>query len=110
MSKYTYNLDFYIRTELTSVFEENFKKVLDAHRHNTKEKALDMSLSRTFLGGEDVMTLSIAMDSLDEIDSWGHTPALVLEVYGQEEGLKILDNYCKATRRWESRVTTPVEW
>lgn len=109
MTQFLYQLDFILRPDSVASFEKYFGMVIHAHRQHLKGKKDTMHFTRTFLGGNDIITLTIPMESLNEIETWGHTPGLVLEYYGQEQGMEILNNYCKAVKSWESRVSKPYE-
>ena len=104
MADYNYNLAFTIKTELTHQFEYSFGKVIEAHLNHKKGLGHKMSFFRTFVGGRDMIILSLPLESLGSMDYWMHTPEIVLEHYGRDEGLKILNLYCDATVSWETRI------
>ncbi len=107
--KFIYNLDFKLKTEMTPQFESSFAKVIEAHNCHEKGLGKQMKFYRTFAGDRDIIRISVPMASLNEMDLWEHTPEIVLEYFGQELGLKILQDYCDATAGWESSITKPYE-
>lgn len=109
MSNFIYHIDFHIKSEKTTNFEKYFSKIIHAYKKHPTGAKHPIKLERTVIGGNDVITLTIGMNSLEEIGTWGHTPAIVLEYYGQEVGMEILDQYCQSMERWQSKVTKPYE-
>lgn len=107
---FLYTLDFYIIPSKTSQFEENISKILVAHREHAKGLGHRMTFYRTFVGGDDVLTLTIPMETLGDMDLWMHTPEIVIEYYGQEEGIRILNDYSSGMKAWKSRITKRYEF
>lgn len=103
--RFTYHLYFTVKTDLTPQFESSFGQVIEAHMKHEKGLGKIMKFSRTFAGERDVISIHVDMDSLGEMDKWMHTPELVLEYYGQEQGLKVLKDYCDSTEAWNSHIT-----
>lgn len=105
--KFYYSLDFYLKPSLIPQFEASFARVIEAHTHHEKGLGKVMQFERTFADEKEVITIRVEMDSLNEMDQWMHTPEIVLEYFGQERGLKILQDYCDATELWVSRIKKP---
>ncbi|KEQ27574.1 hypothetical protein [Paenibacillus tyrfis] len=105
MEQFLYHLDFYIIPSKTSQFEENITKILVAHHNHAKGLGHRMTFYRTFVGGDDVLSLTIPMETLGDMDLWMHTPEIVIEYFGPEEGIRILNDYSSAMKVWKSRIT-----
>lgn len=108
-AKFIYSLDFIIKTELTPQFEYSFGKVIEAHVNHEKGLGKKMQFFRSFADEKDIISIKVPMESLCEMDLWQHTPEIVLEYYGKEEGMKILQEYCDSTQLWVSRITKPYD-
>ncbi|MBE6051740.1 MAG: hypothetical protein E7214_14090 [Clostridium sp.] len=103
-SKYLYKLDFYIAPGKILEFERGFSKVLIAEREHKRGLGKNIKLYKTFIGGKNIITFLVPMESLSEMDTWMHLPKLVLEFYGQEEGMKILLEYSYAIDKTYSSI------
>ncbi|MGW8957633.1 hypothetical protein [Paenibacillus sp. NPDC055715] len=110
MEQFIYNLDFYIIPGKKTQFEENFTKILVAHNNHPQGLGHRLTFYRTFIGGDDVLSLTLPMESLGDMDLWMHTPEIVIEYFGQEEGIRILNDYSAAMKIWKSKITKRFEF
>ncbi|ARF67948.1 hypothetical protein B7C51_09085 [Paenibacillus larvae subsp. pulvifaciens] len=110
MERFLYTLDFYIMPSKRSQFEKNFEKIMEAHHNHDKGLGHRLTLYRTFVGGDDVLSLSIPMESLGDMDLWMHTPEIVIEYFGEEMGIRILNDYSAAMKVWKSKITKRYEF
>jgi hypothetical protein len=107
--KFIYHLDFILKTELTPQFETSFAKVIEAHHKHEKGLGKQMQFQRSFAAEKDIIQIKVPMESLNEMDLWQHTPEIVLEYFGRELGMRILQDYCDATQGWNSYITKPYD-
>lgn len=107
MANYYYQLDFFIKPALTPVFEKYFALVIKAHKKHAPEQGKKLKLMRTFIGGKDSISFILPLESLSDLEKWGHTPAVIMAHYGEEAGLEILKSYCASMESWQSKITKP---
>ncbi|MBE6051738.1 MAG: hypothetical protein E7214_14080 [Clostridium sp.] len=103
-SKYVYKLDYYIKEEKTEQFENCLEKIVETHKKHKNGLGDKMEVYRTFIGEEDVVTLMVSMENMAEMDLWIHTPDLVLDLFGMEEGMRILQDYEASLGRTKSSI------
>jgi hypothetical protein len=101
-AKYVYHLQFHVKPELRRQFATCFAKVLEAHRRHEKGLGAKCACYHSYIGNGDVVRVFVPLQALGDMDLWVHTPQIVMEVFGPQDGLGILENWAAAMDSWES--------
>ncbi|SIT38832.1 hypothetical protein BN2475_170089 [Paraburkholderia ribeironis] len=101
-SKYIYQLEFDVKTELGAQWSEGLKVVLDSFQKGGRPAP---EIYTTYVGNGEKAFIRIPLDSLGEMDNWVHTPDLVFQNLGdQKAGATALAKWAQSFKHWESRI------
>ncbi|QHP66045.1 hypothetical protein EI171_00325 (plasmid) [Bradyrhizobium sp. LCT2] len=103
-ASYLYFLTIDVRTGMRPIFDAALAKLLEAHAKHPKGLSRFTTSYDNIAGAGDRAYLMVEMDALGDQDTWVHTPLIVIEIFGQEQGIQILDDWAGSQIRWESQI------
>ncbi|MBE6051742.1 MAG: hypothetical protein E7214_14100 [Clostridium sp.] len=103
---YLYKTEFHVKTDKTEEFEKGFSKIVEVLLKHEKGHKNALKIERNLFGDEkDVVTMSIIMDKLEKMDGWMHMPEMVMDYYGEEEGVEYLNQYLSGIDSYRTMIT-----
>jgi hypothetical protein len=103
-ANYLYFLTIDVKTGMRPVFDAALEKLLEAHARHPKGLSRFTTSYDNIAGAGDRAYLMVEMDALGDQDTWVHTPLMVIEIFGPEQGIQILDDWAGSQTRWESQI------
>jgi hypothetical protein len=103
-ANYLYFLTIDIKMGMRPIFEASLQKLLEAHTKHPKGLSRITTTYDNVAGAGDRAYIVVEMDALGDQDSWMHSPLMVIEIFGHDEGIRILDDLAASQTRWESQI------
>ena len=103
-ANYLYLLTIDVKTGMRPIFDAALEKLLEAHAKHPKGLSRFTTSYDNVAGAGDRAYLMVEMDALGDQDTWVHTPLMVIEIFGQEQGIQILDDWAGSQIRWASQI------
>jgi|GEM_PF-1878671 len=103
-ANFLYMLRFDVKPEKARQFADTAEQVMKIHKTHPKGLGENLQFYTSFIGNGEVAFVLVPIDNLGAIDSWTHTPDLLIEALSDGPGQDLLNRWADSISSWESRI------